>query len=1595
MWTGVNDHASTKRAQVAWLSWGGLALVGLLGALLAPPHAASAAKNSAAAPSPSMMFTYAGGGAGDGGRARSAGVSYPGPMAFDAAGNLYVVDILFGRIRRITPTGLISSVAGNAELPEYQPDTGGPVPWSHSGSCWGADCGDGGPAIKAPLNHPNDVAFDPSGNLYVADVGNNRVRRIDSRGTISTVAGGGSPAFCDPVKLALYPSDAPFLRRLGDGGPATRACLFPTAVAADGHGNLYIADATLCRVRKVDSLTGIITTVAGNGTCLDGGDGGPATAASLYEPDSLSFDKAGRLYIAQWGDGRIRRMGTNGVMETVAGGGTCQPDQDLDSGDGGPARRATLCGPASVRLDAAGDLYVADRGGDRVRRVDQATGVITTVAGDGATFYGGDGGPATSAGLPRPDGVGVDAAGNVVISEWTTRIRRVDHATGIISTLAGNGSGPDATPNAPGLGDGYSGDGLRATAATLQYPAGVAVSPGDNLYIADTENNRVRAIDHATGIITTVAGTGVQSESGDGGPAARAALNQPAAVAFDAAGDLYVADYGNGPGVVRMVDHATGAISTVAGGGTCTGTAVGDGGPAIQACLSLGIPAGLAVDSAGNLYISDTYHYRVREVSKATGIITSVAGNGTFSYLCGACGDGGPATSSSVSTTGLTFDAAGELVISDTGHDLVRKVDSTGTISTIAGSVPRGKTPFANASYTGDGGPATKATLFGPYGIAFDGSGVLYIAAGGNASVRKVDAGGTITTAAGVGEMGLGGDGGPPTLARMFGPDSVTLDREGNVYLADAGNWRVRVIGAALPSGPAAGVAPLRPAMQPSLPSSDVPHGVLAAFEVAAAQSCQGATAAPPITPQGIDIEPWSSSLHRTLGVAQQPVGVDASPPRVRCQAASGQTPPPAGAAATPPSQASPPMPAGPTSAPASAGGGWSEASDGTPMGSWSSMAYDQATGSAVALALTPSLSGDATWVLQNGAWREQHQTPVSPHLLVASMVYDEATKQAVLFGGISYQLVFGLGGFTLLQTAVAETWTWDGATWTKANPPASPSPRINTAMAYDAATRQVVLFGGFTVDPTTGALSPTDETWVWNGTTWTKGTPAAAPSPRAGAAMAYDSARQRVVLFGGYGGTACGATGICADQGDTWTWDGSSWTAQATPGPRARAVAAFAEDPTTRTIVLFGGAFDNADGTFSTANDTWTFDGTNWSQQHPAEVPPARVLAATSFAGSAGVALFGGETLLNPLFLDDTWTWDGTDWHQVVPAPSPRDALGMAYDEARGQLVVFGGERYTTPVNLRLPAAVGDTWTFDGKKWTQRHPARSPSGGAYGTMTYDAATKQVVLLQGQGCGPVASDCTPADPGCSAMASCTWTWDGTTWTERHPAHRPPTRLTATMAYDTATGEVVLFGGAAVDGCDHVLYVGVGSIDGCALNDTWTWDGTDWTERHPAHNPVVRNEAGMGYDAANGTVVLYGGWAQIDGGYGVGGFVRDTWTWDGVDWTVHAGGPPILRTPVLAYSARLGKLVMFGGMYGYAQDPFDAYPDFLEQNSGGNSYFVDATWTWDGTSWSQMHPATSPPARGYAAAAADPATGAVIVFGGTGFYRLNDLWSYNP
>jgi sugar lactone lactonase YvrE len=266
----------------------------------------------------------------------------------------------------------------------------------------------------------------------------------------------------------------------GEGGPATSANLYPSDVAVDSAGNLYISDQVYSSIRKVTAATGIITTVAGIGTSGYSGDGGLATTAKLNFPVSLALDSFGNLYIADYFNNAIRKVDATGIISTVAGNGT-----QGYSGDGGLAISAKLYGPAGIAVDAAGNLYIAEEVNNTIRKVTAVTGIITTVAGNGNPGYTGDGGLATSSRLNSPVGVTVDIAGNLFISDYGNNvIREVAATTGIITTMVGNGA------------RGYSGDNGSATSASLNGPNDVVVDNIGNLFIADTYNRVVRKVLH-------------------------------------------------------------------------------------------------------------------------------------------------------------------------------------------------------------------------------------------------------------------------------------------------------------------------------------------------------------------------------------------------------------------------------------------------------------------------------------------------------------------------------------------------------------------------------------------------------------------------------------------------------------------------------------------------------------------------------------------------------------------------------------------------------------------------------------------------------------------------------------------------------------------------------------------------------------------------------------------------------------------------------------------------------------------------------------------------------------------------------------------
>lgn len=631
-------------------------------------------------------------------------------LAVDGAGNVYIALYDYHVVLKLSPDSMITRVAGTG-TPGFN--------------------GDNLSATDAQLNGPIGVAIDPFGNLYIADNGNNRVRKV-SNGSITTVAGNGNPGFA------------------GDDGPATDASVgTPTGVAFDRAGNLYVSDG-YSRVREISN--GLIATVAGNSVKGYGGDGTSALTATLNQPAGLALDASGNLYIADTANNRVRKV-SNGIMTTAAGNGASG-----FSGDYGTAAGAQLALPAAVAVDPYGVVYIADSGNYRVRRI--ANGIITTFAGAGTYGSGGDGGLAAAAQLGSLEGIALSETGALYIADFDDvggtggRIRQV--SGGIITTVAGGGfslgddglatgaqlwspSGVAANPagdiyiadtlnnrvrivsygkitTVAGMGlAGYNGDNIAAASAQLNRPKGVAVDPVGNLYICDTSNQRVRKI--SGGLITTVAGNGTAGFSGDNGPAANAQLYNPYGIALDGSGNLYVTDSGNN----RVRKISNGIITTIAGNGLSGYS--GDGGTAISAQLNS--PEAISVDHSGNVYIADAANFRVREV--VNGIITTIAGNGLL-------GDDSPAEDAAVAPTGIAVDdLMGNIYITDTygGNHTVRKI-SGGLITTVAGG---------GAGFAGDGGPAASAKLNSPAGITVGASGMLYIVDQGNQRVRSMTAG--------------------------------------------------------------------------------------------------------------------------------------------------------------------------------------------------------------------------------------------------------------------------------------------------------------------------------------------------------------------------------------------------------------------------------------------------------------------------------------------------------------------------------------------------------------------------------------------------------------------------------------------------------------------------------------------------------------------------------------------------------------------------------------------------------------------------------------------------------------------------------------
>ena len=575
------------------------------------------------------------------------------------------------------------------------------------------------------------------------------------------------------------------------------------------------------------------------------GDGMPATSGAFASPQYTAIDRQGNLYVADQFHCRLRKINKAGIISTFAGTGICG-----FAGDGGPALNAEIYFPAGVATDARGNVFFSDPINSRVRVID-ASGNIHTVAGSGRYGFCGDGGRATQACLSFPTAVAIAQGQSgetlYIADSYNNRVRQVSLPAGIISTVAGNGT------------IGYNGDGGPATSASLDTPQGLAVFPQSHrLWISDTYNSAIRAVDTKTGIITTFygngnctptlcfpegistdasgnlyvpadgngvvieievpsgvpivkAGTGGQGFSGDGGAATSALVNAPQDVVADASGNLLIVDSLNNR--IRKVD-AAGIISTIAGG------YVADGGKA--GFSSTNWAQGLALDNSGNLYIADTWNNRVRMLTP-TGEISTIAGTGVSGYA----GDGGNATGAELyEPLAVAVDGQKNVFVADYSNFAIRKINAAGIISTFASNVfinalavdasgnlygsdfafcvirkftPAGQSSIvagmsSNCGYNGDGISATQAEISFPQGLVVDAAGNLYFSDEGNSRVRKVDQQGIINTVAGNGNCGYSGDGGLASQAQLCGPEGVGIDSKQHLFIADAYNGRIRAV---------------------------------------------------------------------------------------------------------------------------------------------------------------------------------------------------------------------------------------------------------------------------------------------------------------------------------------------------------------------------------------------------------------------------------------------------------------------------------------------------------------------------------------------------------------------------------------------------------------------------------------------------------------------------------------------------------------------------------------------------------------------------------------------------------------------------------
>ena len=744
------------------------------------------------------------------GTGTNASFSYPYGVAVDSTGNVYVADNGSHRIRKITPAGVVTTLAGS---------TGG-----YNDGGW--------------FNKPVGVATDWDGTVYVADQLNNRIRKITPAGAVTTFAGAGNfsagiGSFAWPRGVALdsnlnvYVADMYNLqiRRVTPGGAMT---IFagsglqgtvdgtgtnarfgsPAGITIDATGTIYVTDSQYPSIRRITSA-GVVTRFAGNNNPAFAD--GVGTNTSFNSPSGIVADTYGNLYVADTNNHRIRRITSDGTVTTLAGQAT--PGY-LD----GIGINARFNFPYHLSIDALGTLYVADQTNNRIRTVQTSTGVVSTLAGDGTAGF-------TPSRFNTPQGITVDRFRNAYVGDTGNHsIRKIPNVytvpenNGVVTTFAGegvggflDGMGIGARFNQPAgvaidsMGTLYIADQGQhrirritpagvvtvfagsttigatngtGTNATFSNPRGVAVDSAGNVYVADSNNNRIRRIT-STGVVTTFAGSGTPAFLD--GTGTNASFQFPTAIAVDSFGNVFVADQSNHR--IRRITPA-GVVTTLAGGGT--GTFVN--GTGTNAAFNS--PTGIAVDSGGIVYVGDQSNHRIRRITPE-GVVTTFAG-ATQGFQ-----DGTGTNASFYQPNGITVDSAGFVYVTDYLNHRIRKITSAGVVTTLAGS---GIGQGTNAGSFSDG-TGTNASFGGPYAVAVDSAGNLYVAEWSNNRIRKIGSGvpqlplnrGVVTTLAGQATFTPFSDG-TGTSATFANPWGVAVDSTGHVYVADAGNHRIRKI---------------------------------------------------------------------------------------------------------------------------------------------------------------------------------------------------------------------------------------------------------------------------------------------------------------------------------------------------------------------------------------------------------------------------------------------------------------------------------------------------------------------------------------------------------------------------------------------------------------------------------------------------------------------------------------------------------------------------------------------------------------------------------------------------------------------------------